>query len=144
MYTHDLFYLQQEWEAWLVPIYKQIRTSKSQHNVQNINVNKTYIRIKSMLPWLKWYITITIQRFASASGLQLNYDKSTAVWIGPLRNSRTKFMPELNFTCNPATFKVLDVIFSTNIQETVLLNSENKLVEIRKLLNACSPHSAKS
>ena len=62
MYTHDLFYLQQEWEAWLVPIYKQIRTSKSQHNVQNINVNKTYIRIKSMLPWLKWYITITIQR----------------------------------------------------------------------------------
>ena len=30
MYTHDLFYLQQEWEAWLVPIYKQIQTTKSQ------------------------------------------------------------------------------------------------------------------
>ena len=32
MYTHDLFYLQQEWEAWLVPVYnyKQIRTTKSQ------------------------------------------------------------------------------------------------------------------
>ena len=29
MYTHDLFYLQQEWEAWLVPVYKQIRTTKS-------------------------------------------------------------------------------------------------------------------
>ena len=28
MYTHDLFYLQQEWEAW--PVYKQIRTTKSQ------------------------------------------------------------------------------------------------------------------
>ena len=27
MYTHDLFYLQQEWEA---PVYKQIRTTKSQ------------------------------------------------------------------------------------------------------------------
>ena len=24
MYTHDLFYLQQEWEAWLAPVYKQI------------------------------------------------------------------------------------------------------------------------
>jgi len=32
MYTHDLFYLQQEWEAWPVAlVYKQtIRTTKSQ------------------------------------------------------------------------------------------------------------------
>ena len=29
-YTHDLFYLQQEWEAWLAPVYKQISTTKSQ------------------------------------------------------------------------------------------------------------------
>ena len=45
-------------------------------------------------------------------------------------------MPELNFTWNPATFKVLGVIFSTNIQEMVLLNYKNKLVEMKKLLNA--------
>ena len=30
MYTHDLFNLQQEWEAWLAPVYKQICTTKSQ------------------------------------------------------------------------------------------------------------------
>ena len=30
MYTHDLFYLQQEWEAWLAPVYIQICTTKSQ------------------------------------------------------------------------------------------------------------------
>ena len=30
MYTHDLFYLQQEWEAWLAPVYEQIRTTTSQ------------------------------------------------------------------------------------------------------------------
>ena len=30
MYIHDLFYLQQEWEAWPVSVYKQIRTTKSQ------------------------------------------------------------------------------------------------------------------
>ena len=30
MCTHDLFYLQQEWEAWLAPVYKQIQTTKSQ------------------------------------------------------------------------------------------------------------------
>ena len=33
MYTHDLFYLQQEWETWLVPVYKQIHTTKSQLTV---------------------------------------------------------------------------------------------------------------
>ena len=27
MYTHNLFYLQQEWEAWLAPVYKQIQSS---------------------------------------------------------------------------------------------------------------------
>ena len=26
MYTHILFYLQQEWEAWLAPVYKQIHS----------------------------------------------------------------------------------------------------------------------
>ena len=30
MYTHDLFNLRQEWEAWLAPVYKQIHTTKSQ------------------------------------------------------------------------------------------------------------------
>ena len=62
MYTHDLFYLQQEWEAWLVPVYRFRQLNHNSHNVQNINVTKTYIRIKCTLPWLKWYITIIIQR----------------------------------------------------------------------------------
>ena len=57
-------------------------------------------------------------------------------------------MSELNFTWNPATFKVLGVIFSTYIQEIVLLNYENKLVEMRKLLKMLGqedtlPHSSK-
>ena len=30
MYTHELFYLKQELEAWLVPVYKKIHTTKSQ------------------------------------------------------------------------------------------------------------------
>ena len=33
MYKHDFFYLQQAWEAWLAPVYKQIRTTKSQIKV---------------------------------------------------------------------------------------------------------------
>ena len=62
MYTHDLFYLQQEWEAWLAPVYKQIHTTKSPRTQCTKYVTKTYIRIKNTLPRLKRYITITIQR----------------------------------------------------------------------------------
>ena len=32
MYTHDLFYLQ-EWEAWLAPVYKQIRTTNTMYKI---------------------------------------------------------------------------------------------------------------
>ena len=34
-------------------------------------------------------------------------------------------MPELNVNWNPATFKVLSVVFSTNVHEIVLINYEN-------------------
>ena len=72
------------------------------------------------------------------SGLKMNYDKTVVVWIGSKRNSNVKFMPELNFYWNPVTFTVLGVVFSTNEHEIVLINYENKLSEIRKLLNTWS------
>ena len=33
MYTHDLFYLQQEWEAWHAPVYKQIQTTNTMYKI---------------------------------------------------------------------------------------------------------------
>ena len=72
------------------------------------------------------------------SGLKMNYDKTVVVWIGSKRSSNVKFMPELNFNWNPLTFRVLGVVFSTNVHEIVLINYKNKLSEIRKLLNTWS------
>ena len=43
-------------------INRFVQLNHNYHNVQNINVTKTYIRIKCTLPRLKCYITITIQR----------------------------------------------------------------------------------
>ena len=62
----------------------------------------------------------------------MNYDKTVVVWIGSKRNSNVKFMPELNFNWNPVTFRVLGVVFSTNVHEIVLINYENKLSEIKE------------
>ena len=47
-------------------------------------------------------------------------------------------MSELNFNWNPVEFRVLGVVFSTSVHEIVLINYENKLSEIRKLLNTWS------
>ena len=66
MYTHDLFYLQQDVKSGKrglrLSINRFIQLNHNYHNVQNINVTKTYIRIKCTLPRLKRYITITMQR----------------------------------------------------------------------------------
>ena len=78
----------------------------------------------------------TLQHFASMFGLMINIDKTVAVWIGSRRNSQVKCMPELGLTWNPATFKVLGVMFSTDLHEIVPINFENKLNEVRKVLNA--------
>ena len=74
----------------------------------------------------------------SMSGLSINVDKTKAVWIGSRRNSKLRFMPEINLDWNPVTFTVLGVVFSTDIFEMVTINFENKLNEMKKVLNAWS------
>ena len=56
------------------------------------------------------------------SGLNINVDKTKAVWIGSRRNSKLKFMPEIHFDWNPVTFTVLGVVFSTDVLEIVTIN----------------------
>lgn len=80
----------------------------------------------------------TLRQFASLSGLSINYDKSSAVWIGPLKNSNVKFLPEYNFAWNPATFKVLGIVFSLDIDNIVALNYDGKLLEIKRIFNSWS------
>ena len=72
------------------------------------------------------------------SGLNMNVEKTVVVWIGSREHSPVKFMPELNLNWNPATFKVLGVVFSTNVHGIVLNNYENKLKEMENILNAWS------
>ena len=79
-----------------------------------------------------------LQQFASMSGLNINVDKTKAVWIGSRRNSKLRFMPEINLDWNPVTFTALGVVFSTDVFEIVRINFENKLNEMKKVLNAWS------
>ena len=79
-----------------------------------------------------------LQQFASVSGLNINVDKTKAVWTGSRKNSKLRFMPEINLDWNPVTFTVLCVVLSTDVLEIVTINFENKLDEMKKVLNAWS------
>jgi len=76
--------------------------------------------------------------FASISGLKLNYRKTVVVWIGRNKNLHVKWLPELDLCWNPDKFKVLGIFFSKDVNTMVNINYENKLNEIRKLLNVWS------
>ena len=105
----------------------------------------TVFRWYSLFPgWYKriillMYVCLTLlQQFASMSGLNINVDKTKAVWIGSWSNSKPRFMPEINLDWNPVIFMVLGVVFSTDVLEIVTISFENKLNEMKKVLNAWS------
>ena len=64
--------------------------------------------------------------------------KTKVVWIGSRRNSKLRYMPEINLDWNPVTFTVLGVVFSIDVLEIVTVSFENKLNEMKKVVNVCS------
>ena len=77
-----------------------------------------------------------LQQVPSMSGLNINVDKTKAVWIWSRKNWKLRFIPEINLDWIPVTFTVLGVVFSTYVLEIVTINFENKLNEMNEVLNA--------
>ena len=75
----------------------------------------------------------TINEFGNFSGLLLNSEKTTAVWIGCRRNSNIRYMQHLNMKWNPENFKILGVWFTNDLKEIIDLNIQGKLAEIKIL-----------
>ena len=76
-----------------------------------------------------------IHKFGDASGLFMNEEKTQAIWLGKSKNSKVKYLPHLNINWNPNKFKILGIWFTVNIQECEKINCQNKLEEVRTLLN---------
>ena len=75
--------------------------------------------------------TITI--FGKKSGLILNTDKSSAIWLGSMQNSEIRFMPHLHMEWNPERFKILGVWFTLDLKKCVEINFREKFLEIKNM-----------
>lgn len=74
-----------------------------------------------------------VDTFGRASGLNLNVNKTNAIWLGSKRNSDVKYMPHLNIVWNPIKFKILGIWFTNDLKECLQLNLNDKFAEIRQL-----------
>ena len=68
-------------------------------------------------------------------GLKLNNDKTQVVWIGCKKNSKVRFLRDMNFCWDPGIFQALGIKFSTDTTRISSINFEGKISEIRKILN---------
>jgi hypothetical protein len=75
----------------------------------------------------------TIQNFGKKSGLVLNTDKSSAIWLGSMRNSELRFMPHLRMEWNPERFKILGIWFTNDCRGCVEINFKEKFAEIKNM-----------
>jgi exonuclease III len=77
-----------------------------------------------------------LRKFTKISGLKMNVEKTQVVGIGSLKGIDIHYMRDQNYVWNPGTFKVLGIIFSTDLHAIVRLNFDDKLLTLRKILSS--------
>lgn len=75
----------------------------------------------------------TLDRFAAISGLKLNIEKNTNVWLGSERNCNTRWLTQHNMSWNPEKIKILGIIFQNEVSKVVELNLNDKYEEVKRL-----------
>ena len=80
----------------------------------------------------------TLEKFGKKSGLFLNVEKTSAVWLGSMKGSAIRYMQHLGMQWNPGQFKILGIWLSCTLKDCVNLNYNEKFFEIRKLFQIWS------
>ena len=81
----------------------------------------------------------TIDFFYTLSGLKMNYDKSSLVWIGSKKNSPDRICSNFNFTwITDQVFEYLGITFSVNLSSIPDLNYGKALSSINSLIGQWS------
>ena len=52
--------------------------------------------------------------FGNKSGLKINSEKTTVVWLGSKINCNVRYVPDLKFEWNPTKFRILSIWFTND------------------------------
>ena len=83
----------------------------------------------------------TIKEFEACSGLKMNMDKCTATWIGSKTGSNERLCTHIQLPWSKEPYKILGIMFSTDLNEMPSLNFEKQLIKARKILFTWSNRS---
>ena len=72
--------------------------------------------------------------FGKVSGLVINRGKTKAIWFGAKKKCKMKICKEWNLDWETDNFRVLGIIFNVNLDRMPILNFENAISEIQKML----------
>ena len=76
-----------------------------------------------------------LDTFSGISGLKINNDKTQIAWVGNKKNCGDVYMRDRNFIWDPGTFKVLGILFSTEIKNIAEINFNGKLDEAKRCMS---------
>ena len=112
-------------------------------NIKGININNELHKITQFADdtqtvsegdSLSFEETIkTVVTFGNKSGLQMNSEKTQAIWLGSKKGSPIKLLPNMKICWNPDKFKILGIWLTVDLKECVDINFNDKLSEIKTL-----------
>ena len=79
-----------------------------------------------------------LDMFSSISGLKINSDKTSIVWLGSMKNSEIRYLNHLKLEWNPKKFKVLGIWFTNDLKNIVNINYTEKIAETNHLFKVWS------
>ena len=77
---------------------------------------------------------IVLKFYANASGLHINIEKTKVVWFGSMKGNNLELLQEEHLCWEKGTFNVLGIKFSTDLNEMIKINYNDKIREIKTLL----------
>ena len=84
------------------------------------------------------YALLTLKFYAKISGLGVNIDQTSVIWIGSMRNSNRILCSEYELNWVKDKFSLLGVTLSTNLENVVRMNFDEKLSMLRSILTSWS------
>ena len=121
---------------------------RQDNNIKGIKINDQHFRLCQYADDTMFFLDGSshsllnalrlLDQFAKFSGLKPNISKTVAVWLGSKRNSDDIVSGDLKLTWSKAPFRVLGIMFSTDLPSMITINFENKLREMRRLIETWS------